>query len=199
MIHVKKQPEPASFDQAVRQKGLNYLATKGINPSQPLPSVTTLHAYWRKCSDELYTSYNEQCAYLAMYFERATGYETIDHYIAKSKRPDLAYEWNNYRLSSPRMNSRKRDYDDILDPFKVKNGWFRLEFGTFTVYPSPELDSSLQCKIQKTIDRLNLNDPLFCRTRKYHYDDFIKKEYTQSYFRKKSPFVWFEAKRQGLI
>jgi len=42
MIHVAAQPEPASFDTEVRQKGLAWLRKRRIALDQPLPSKTTL-------------------------------------------------------------------------------------------------------------------------------------------------------------
>jgi 5-methylcytosine-specific restriction endonuclease McrA len=139
MIHVAAQPEPASFDEEVRQKGLAWLRKKKITFDQALPSKTTIEPYWRHCLDEMHESYNGCCAYLAIFFERVTGGGSVDHFIAKSRRADLAYEWSNYRLASSRMNSRKREYDDVLDPFEVKNGWFQLEPVSGRIYPNPQL------------------------------------------------------------
>jgi len=66
MIHVAAQPEPASFDAAVRQKGLAWLKMRGIALDQPLPSGTAIDPCWRLCLDDLYASYAGCCAYLAV-------------------------------------------------------------------------------------------------------------------------------------
>ena len=114
MIHVNEQPEPASFDTKVRQKGLKYLADHGIDSSKPLPPKSVISTCWRDCLNELYTLYNGTCAYLAVHFERVTGAGSVDHFIAKSPMPSRAYDWANYRLACSKMNSCKREYDDVL-------------------------------------------------------------------------------------
>ena len=113
MIHVSQRLEPTCFDVKVRQRGLEFFRRESIDISAPLPSSIKLPTYWRSCLDELYEAYDGICAYLAIYIERTAGGVTVDHYAPKSKRPDLAYEWDNYRLSSSIVNSRKRDYDDV--------------------------------------------------------------------------------------
>ncbi len=116
MIHVMPQPEPEEFDAKVRQKGLNYLRDNDLSLDQPLPPETRIPAYWRDCLDQLHVSYAGVCAYLAVFVERVTGVGSVDHFIAKSALAGRAYEWGNYRLACAIMNSRKRDYDDVLDP-----------------------------------------------------------------------------------
>ena len=199
MIHVTAQHEPDSFDAKVRQKGRAWLQRKAIPLDQPLPPKTRLEPYWRQCLDELHTSYDGCCAYLAMYLVRATGGVSVDHYISKSHRPDMAYEWSNYRLASLRMNSRKRDYDDVLDPFEVEPGWFRLELVTGHIYPNPQLPVEQRKAIQTTIDRLRLDDDRNRRERASHYQDCRECLFPVDHLRKLSPFVWFEAKRQRLL
>ncbi len=127
MIHVDAKPEPIGFDADVRQKGIAYLRRKSIALDRPVPEKTKINPYWRAYLDDLYSQYQGYCAYLAVFFERVTGGGSVDHFIAKSQRADLAYEWSNYRLACSRMNSRKREYEDVLDPFEVDTGWFHLE------------------------------------------------------------------------
>ena len=99
MIHVEPQPEPAGFDEKVRRKGLVYLRRKNIALDRPLPTGIELKPYWRDCLDDLHAKYRGVCAYLSVFIERVTGGASIDHFVAKSKRPDLIYEWSNYRLA----------------------------------------------------------------------------------------------------
>jgi uncharacterized protein (TIGR02646 family) len=199
MIHVVSQPEPASFDAEVRQKGLAWLRKKKIALDQPLPTKTTIEPYWRDCLDEMHSSYNGCCAYLAVFFERVTGGGSVDHFIAKSKRADLAYEWDNYRLACSRMNSRKREYDDVLDPFEVETGWFHLEPVTGHIYPNPHLPAEQKQTVQATIDRLGLDDAGNQEMRARHYQEYREGNYTADFLLKRSPLVWREAQRQGLL
>ena len=193
------QPEPAMFDAKVRQKGLAHLHKKGIALNQPLPTGTQIEPYWSACLDDLYTSYHGTCAYLAVFFERCTGTGSVDHFVAKSQQAGLAYEWSNFRLACMAMNTKKNRYDDVLDPFTLKEGWFHLELLTGRVFPNPELPPTYRSQVQATIDRLELNDSKNKRMRTQHYDGYIDFSYTSKYLQKKSPFVWLEAHRQGLL
>ncbi|MBF0245113.1 MAG: hypothetical protein HQL31_07550 [Planctomycetes bacterium] len=199
MIHVAAQPEPETFDSEVRQKGLAWLRRKEIPLDRPLRKSAELKPYWRHCLDEMYLSYNGCCAYLAVFFERVTGEGSVDHFVAKSERTDLAYEWSNYRLACSRMNSRKRDYDDVLDPFEVETGWFRLELVSGRIFPDPGLPEELQARISATIKRLGLDDPGSRELRTRHFQNYIEKDYPEDYLRRYSPFVWSEVERQGLL
>ncbi|WMC11484.1 hypothetical protein PU634_03745 [Oceanimonas pelagia] len=199
MLHVTPQPEPADFDAEVRQKGLAHLKKAGIDINQPLPEGTQLQPYWRACLPALYESYQGICAYLAIHFERITGAGSVDHFVAKSARPEQAYEWSNYRLACSRMNSRKNDYDDVLDPFVIENGLFRLELISGHIYPNPELQSPLLDEVDTCIQRLKLDDEGCKEVRARHFSDYIQGFYTAEFLKQRSPFVWFEAHRQGLL
>lgn len=200
MLHVAPQPEPADFDRKVRQKGLAHLREKGFDLEKPLPTGAKIQPYWRDCMDELHSRYDGICAYLAIYICPMTGASTTDHFIAKSSQPGLAYEWNNYRLACARMNSRKNDFDDVLDPFEIESGYFQLNLVTGEISPSKELSEPLQQQVQATITRLSLDDSQCCNTRKQLFDDcFIHQLYDTNYLKKRSPFIWYEANRQGLL
>lgn len=199
MIHVTAQPEPATFDTVVRQKGLAWLRRKRIALDQPLPSNTTIEPYWRLCLDDLHTTYDGCCAYLAIFFERVTGGGSVDHFIAKSQRADLAYEWSNYRLACSRMNSRKREYDDVLDPFEIETGWFHIELVSGRIFPNPNLLPNQKDAVQATIDRLGLDDPGNREMRARHYQEYRQGLYTADFLKRRSPFVWSEANRQWIL
>jgi uncharacterized protein (TIGR02646 family) len=198
MIHVAAQPEPASFHVQVRQKGLTHLKRKKIALDQPLPPKTKIVPYWRDCLDDLYWSYHGTCAYLGIFFERVTGGGSVDHFIAKSQRADLAYEWSNYRLACSTMNSRKYTYDDVLDPFHIENGWFHLELVSGRVYPNPDLPDGVKAQVKATIERLGLDDPGNRAMRARHFQLYID-GYPTDFLKSYSPFVWHEATRQGLV
>ncbi len=199
MIHVDEQPEPAGFDEKVRQRGRAHLEQEGIALDEPLPVHADIRPFWRACLDGLYRSYQGTCAYLAVHFERATGGASVDHFIAKSKKAGLAYEWRNYRLACTMMNSPKREYADVLDPFDVENGWFRLELVSGRIYPAPDLPDPLKAQAMATIERLGLDKPRNRNLRAKYFREFTKSSYNEAYFRELSPFLWFEAQRQGLL
>ena len=199
MIPVVEQPEPAVFDATVRQKGLAYLEKKGFSLDQPLPPKADIEPYWRACLTDLHQSYNGVCAYLGVYFERVMGGGSVDHFIAKSNHAGLAYEWSNYRLACSTMNSRKRDYDDVLDPFYLSPGLFRLQLSSGRIYPNPRLEAQAMRVVEQTIERLSLDDPQCRELRASWYQDYLEHGLPSDYLKKKSPFVWHEANRQGLL
>lgn len=199
MIHVNAKPEPAKFDKEVRQKGLNIMKKKGINPSMPLPKGTKLPSCWRDCLDDLHSCYGGICAYLAVYVERITGANSVDHFVSKKRRPDLAYEWSNYRLACARINSRKGDSNGIIDPFQVQNGWFCLELTTGRIYPNPDLNAQVKHEVQSTIDRLGLDDDGNRKLRSEYYTCYLSKDISSDYLKSHAPFVWMEADRQNLL
>ena len=198
MIPVSPQPEPKDFDRKVRQKGLRFLK-KSTNPSGTLSKDMTFPPYWLDCLDELHTLYGGICAYLAVFVERVTGAVSCDHFVPKSKAPTLAYEWKNYRLACARMNTRKGARTDILDPFRVQPGWFCLELVSGRIYPNPNLPPSRRKKVQTTIERLGLDDTANRNLRADHYEGYLKGYYTSEHLKRQSPFVYEEARRQGLL
>lgn len=199
MIPVHAQPEPGAFDADVRKKGLAYLQKRGFPLDQPLPLKADIEPYWRACLTDLHRAYGGVCAYVGVFFERVMGGGSVDHFIAKSTNAGLAYEWNNYRLACSTMNSRKRDYSDVLDPFQLAPDLFRLQLSTGHIYPNPKLDAVPMRVVEETIERLGLDDPQCREMRAHWYQDYLEHQLPSDYLKKKAPFVWSEASRQGLL
>lgn len=201
MIKVAYKTEPVCFNKLVRQPGLAWAKKNGIDLTKPLPPKTTLKDYWTAdiFKEEMHVCYNNICAYLGIRLENATGGSTVDHYFPKKKYPCLAYEWINYRLADSNVNSRKGDYEDVLDPFFVESDWFRMDFFIGHIYPNPSLSKKLMTNIQNTIDRLKLDNEALRKRRIRYYDEYINRDISASKFRRDAPFVWFEADRQGLL
>lgn len=219
MIHVEQRPPPDTFDDQVRIPGLRAIAElRGdsqalsqfpVRPGpkrKPVPelAVEDLHPYWTACLDDLHCAYGGVCAYLAIYIPKCVGARTVDHFNPKksclvmvSIASEQIYEWQNYRLACSLMNSRKGEFQDILDPFQVQDGWFHLEFSGLQTHPNPELSPDLRAQIKQTIDRLGLNDKDCVDVRREYYDDYIRREFRFSYLARKSPFVAKEVARQG--
>ena len=59
--------------------------------------------------------------------------------VPKSRDWRLVYEWRNYRLSCLRMNRKKREFTDVLDPFCIDDDWFVMDVVEFRVHPGPSL------------------------------------------------------------
>lgn len=189
MIPVALQPEPDSFDQQVRQLGNQWLA------SNPTATAENYPPYWRKCLADLHTAYSGICAYVGTYINPTTGASSVDHFVAKSRRPDLAYEWANYRLACLRMNARKRDFDDVLDPFTISENRFQLVLLTGEIKPAFLNDVDAL----NTIQRLGLDQENFREERYTYFLDYLKGEISADYLCRRAPFVYQEAVRQGQI
>lgn len=200
MIPVQEQPEPKTFDTGVRKKGVAHLLKKGYALDKALPEGATIEPYWRgACLSDLHKAYGGVCAYLCVFVERCTGGASADHFVAKSALAGLSYEWRNFRLASSTMNSRKRDFADVLDPFTLAADWFRLELSTGHICPNPQLEAGSMRMVEVTIERLGLDDGICRDMRARWYQEYLEKQLTSDYLRNKSPFVWSEAQRQGLL
>lgn len=188
MLRIEPRPEPKDFDERVRQPGLKAISEGRV----PLPD------YWRRCSHQLRQEYREICAYSCLRIPKVVGMSTVEHLAAKSKQPALAYEWSNYRLVCGLMNSRKREFEDVLDPFKIGEDWFELELVFFQLKPAAHLinESTIEA-IKETIDRLKLNDNECCTDRRERYEEWQYGEVNDRYMERTAPHIHREAVRQG--
>lgn len=210
MIYIEQQPEPENFNQIVRQKGLAHLQECNIDLNKPLPPSTKVSPFWRECMLDLHSSYKGICAYMGVYFEAVLGGTSVDHFIAKSSNAGLTYEWSNYRLACTTMNSRKNKFDDVIDPFSdiLKLELFHLNLISGEIFPNPNPKlanlsqtekNTILPKVRSTIDRLGLDDVICQKIRANWFDEYISQNISSDYLARKSPFVWSEAKRQGLL
>ena len=94
MMRFEPVPEPPSFHEEVRERGARWLKD---NPKAKHP-----YPLWNKYTPELADGFRHLCGYSAMWVEEGT----VDHYLSWKNRPDLAYEWSNYRFASDRMIER---------------------------------------------------------------------------------------------
>ena len=198
MIRVTPAPEPAQFDEQVRQPGLALIAelTTEAGSEDAIPS-SAFKPYWRRAIDDLLISYNHTCAYLSMHISRIET-ATVDHFVAKSKAWDQVYEWRNYRLAYSLMNARK-GVADILDPFEIGEGWFALELVGFQVVPGDGLPADVRAQVDETIATLRLSDNICCERRAAYAMDYWAGEVSLSYLRRHAPFVAAELERQGRL
>ena len=125
MIPVRRPREPKTFDARCRKPGKKWLMTN------PVTSGKEPKDFWSQFEPELRAAFRERCGWLAMWIARGQ----VDHYLSKhhpdpahrKKQRPLAYEWGNLRYADGDVNNRKRNRDaEILDPYEVRVGWFRL-------------------------------------------------------------------------
>jgi len=124
---------------------------------------------------------------------------SIDHFLPKSRRCDLAYEWSNYRLATHRVNLHKSDSLDVLDPFQIQPGWFVLDFPSCLVVPGPGLSPDLTSKIRYSIEVLKLNiDDSFVQERCDLMVEFSIGGVALPYLKRRYPFLAMEIERQNI-
>lgn len=211
MIRVKPAPEPSSFDSRVRIPGHRAISEmvgersdrktkprfkKIKDKREDLPS-DSFPPYWTEALEDLMQAYDQVCAYSCFRIHPVTGGRSVDHFAAKSRKWDKVYEWDNYRLACSRLNSRKNDFGDVLDPFKIVDGWFQLELVGFQVRPDPTLKTSIRDRVQRTIDRLKLDEFRHSRERDAEY--YWAGEVSLRVLTEESPFVAKELRRQGRL
>lgn len=190
MIPVSPEPEPAVFDEKVRQPGKEYLRTR---PDEK----TDFQPYWQRIEKELWEAYSGVCAYFSIYFELVSGASSVDHFIPKSQVKELVYEWSNYRLACLGAN-RKKQTRQVIDPFEVEPDSFFINFIDGEISVSKEKRAEYRSLCEKTIIALGLNDPELKSMRVKHFENYIQKKVSLQYLKTHSPFVYSEIIRQGL-
>lgn len=173
--------------------------------------------YWIAALDDLYHAYHQICAYCCFRIHPVTGSRSADHLKPKSipgegnaddippemvpmsNLWDHVYEWSNYRLSSGRLNARKNDYQDVIDPFEVGADWFEMEFVAFQLRPPEHLSAPIRERVQATIERLGLNDDNMCQARENDYTDYREGHISLTRLQRESPLVARETTRTGRI
>ena len=190
MIRVHAKPEPPDFNSRVRQRGLRFL-NSCPNPNS---SQFKRHNYWAAVLDELHSAYSRLCAYTTRELVK-TG--SVDHFRPKSKYPQLAYEWDNYRLARQAINTRKGESEDVIDPFIVCEGWFVLDMPSCLIKPGQNVTSQIRKSVNATINVLGLNSDERlveerCRLLVNLADGFITLQYLEFHY----PFIAAEVRRQ---
>ena len=185
------QPEPPEFDVLVRKPG-NAHVLKQKASGQPL----RFDPFWGRIYDHFHAAYGGRCAYTCFYQpERAT----IDHFRPKQDFPELAYEWSNYRLCSPRTNQFKGRRSDLLDPFLITRRLFVLNLRGCLIQAADGLEIDLRDAVQRTITALRLNDDDYLVQRRIELiAAFAEGHVTQEYVGMMNPFIFDEITRQGL-
>lgn len=218
MIPVTQAKEPAVFDATVRKRGMQAIdrllgkKVKGRGGRVPNTTYTKAEAipayrfpsYWLEprptdgmsALDDMMEVYGQQCAYLAMRIERATGTPTIDHFVAKSKDWQLIYEWSNYRLSAGFINAAKGAME-VVDPFQVGVGWFELDLDTFRVVRGEAAPIEEQDRIDRTLKILNRWECVLQRGQHIRLYREGKIDFDALAFY--APFIAAEFQRQGLL
>ena len=201
MIPITPVLEPSDFDMRVRRPGATFLATT----PNPTTRQWDRNAYWRRVLQDLHSMYGGMCAYCGSWTSLLTGTSvsrplssSVDHFIPKSITPDQAYEWDNFRLSRTRLNERKGNHQDVIDPFLLPPGWFHLSFLTFRLMASAMLSVHDKRRVWATINRLQLNDDDdYVNERINIIKQYCLRNVSFAQVASRYPFVALEMKRQS--
>ena len=95
-------------------------------------------------------------------------------------------------------NRHKNKLDDVLDPIGLTHDTFVLNLATGGIRPNPRASQPDRAIARKTINRLKLNSAENIRMRARHYSEYLlhKQAALLCFY---SPFVWYEANRQGVL
>lgn len=146
-------PEPADFDTACRVPGTGWRGAK-VLAGESL-KTSAFPNYWAKYEPDLARAFHERCGWGAMWIAEGE----VEHYLSRKNRPDLAYEWSNYRYIGGSLNGSKGNHDDkILDPFEVGEGWFEVLLPSMQLVATDSVPDDLREKVRFTMEKLHLRD-----------------------------------------
>jgi len=192
LIRVAPKTEYPGFDAQVRRPGAAFLATC----SNPTSEQFRKKNFWSRAAKELHAAYSGICAYTATYLPEQGS---VDHFVPKTLKPELAYEWSNYRLASGRINSQKGNQTNILDPFVIDNDWFEIDIPSCLLRAKNDLSKELREQVNATINSLRLNaDDFYVQERCNILIDYAKGEISLSFLKGRYPFLAKEVERQNL-
>jgi hypothetical protein len=159
VIPVARVPRPKGYT-AVKRRGDAWLRA---NEHARRPKDL-----WSPFLPHLAEGFAHRCGYAAM-LDPTGG--TVDHYLSWKRRPDLAYEWTNFRFVSHILNASKRNADDtVLDPHLVKRGWFEILLPSLQLRVTDEVPAKYRALAEQTLVRLKLRDgEKIIRWRRHYY------------------------------
>lgn len=172
MMRVERRPPPDpavfDFDKQVAEPGRRALLELRGDPGaprrpgprrKPTQKIVFVRGmeYWTRALPALAEVYAHTCAYACVRLDAALDGGTVDHWRPKSRHPDLAYHWDNFRYASRTMNARKGEDETLCDPFTVCDEHVVLDLVTFALAPAPGLDDATRQRVRHHLEVLQLN------------------------------------------
>ena len=116
---------------------------------------------------------------------------TVDHYVSRDNRRDLAFEWSNFRYISGWLNSSKQTLDqEVLDPFRVEIAWFEIVLPSLVMQLTPCVPKRIRPVAEFTLTRLHLADgDRVYEQRRIYYDSFVTKNRPIDWLEKYAPVL----------
>ena len=177
MIPVAPVPEPAGFDEGARKPGQHWLLEN--------PNAERLRDLWSPFRGALAAGFSKRCGYTAM-LELAG---TVDHFESVKQRPDLAYEWSNYRFAAQWINSAKRT-KIVLDPYLVGEGWFEILLPSLQLVLTDAVSAEHRALAEQTLANLPIgHDERIIKQRREWYDMYREGHLALSGLWKVAPLI----------
>lgn len=198
MIFIDLENNPPSADWITKADAVTTELLAETDPVKQKAIIKKNQKLWGKLKDHLAALSNEKCWYTES--KNAGGYCDVDHFRPKSEAIDehghdqggyywLAFDWMNYRYSSPAANKKKNSYFQVVKDKAMKYGdnlkkeqHLYLDPVNFTDpdllafdnegMAKPKLSDKASIGYQKaeySIRRLNLNFPKIVDQRKDYY------------------------------
>lgn len=186
--------EPERFDVQCRQKGAEWLKK---HPKASRRPGQRPKDYWSPFKAQLATAFGERCAYGAMY--EPVG--TVDHFVPIDADETLAYDWGNFRFASAWINSSKRKSTKVLDPLRVRAGWFEILLPSLQLVPVKEaIPEHLRELAAQTLERLHLrDDERVLRQRRIWYRLYQEGKLNMAGLREVAPLIAAAVEKQNAI
>ncbi|SIO25921.1 HNH endonuclease family protein [Halodesulfovibrio marinisediminis] len=207
MIPVDRAPEPADFNKKVRKPGRQFLKRHHVKQGDPPPANFPWRRFWSRAIPMLHESYNDICAYLAMYLDPAVDLSgnregSVEHFIPKAQDAWMAYEWNNYLLADRRVNST-RGQEELICPYDLDFYPFELMLDTGMIAVSEDLTPEQEEHAYQILDALSLDKEVYDIERAEYfarYRDRTREDaLTNAQIARFAPFIWYEIQRQGYV
>jgi len=189
VIGVASVRKPATFDAKARTPGNAWLKA---NPNALRP-----RDFWSPYLSDLAAGFDNLCGYAAMY----DPVGTVDHYLSFRARPDLAYEWSNYRFASHTLNASKKNADaSVLDPHVVRDGWFEILLPSLQLQATDRIPKKWRDIADYTLERLKLRDgEKIIRWRRGWYKMYLDGELTLDGLNRVAPLIAAAVEKQHAL
>lgn len=145
MIRVERVMTPSEFNRDCRRAGNRWLAANPGRRPRPL---------WVPFTAALAEGFQQRCGYSAVLIQNGT----VDHFLSWKNRPELTYEWSNYRYADHRLNAKKQNIDDaIVDPYEVGDDWFEILLPSLQMRVTERVPAKMRKTAELTLRRLGLD------------------------------------------
>ncbi len=148
-----------------------------------LTSTKPKTSYWLRddIRKPLMNDFKNNCGYCGCLISKPwhttdklmAGKGDVDHFRAKSKHPDLTYNWLNYIWSCKACNQIKGSFDDKKFPLFnpcLADDCCKLSFisdiGSYELSPTENKDAALIARLKNTVDKTLLNAEDTCSERR---------------------------------